>query len=155
MYWVPMMMARLRDYVEPVHNVLAGTTVTFRLAHEIPVAFLDGLEDHVAEVPTDAGLALIDQSHALLAGDGDTLGVRNVSLSRVSFLAHQGKKDAAVAAFEDIQAGWPALLDPAQLEIARAYLRTEKGRTVARPLHLTLAKRVLGLRRRVKARVGI
>ena len=31
-YWVPMMMSRLREYVEPVHNVLGATTVAFRLA---------------------------------------------------------------------------------------------------------------------------
>ena len=95
-YWVPMMMARLRDYVEPVHNVLGATTVAFRLAREIPQAVLESLEDHVSRIPTEAGLALIDSARSVLVKYGDFLGAANVSLCRVSFLAHQGRSDAAV-----------------------------------------------------------
>jgi hypothetical protein len=70
-YWVPMMMSRLGDYVTPVHNVLGATTVAFRLAREIPREVIDGLEDHVAKVPTQEGFALINHARKLLMRDGD------------------------------------------------------------------------------------
>jgi hypothetical protein len=145
-YWVPMMMSRLRGCIEPVHNVLGATTVTFRLAREIPRVLIDSLEDHVAHIPTGDGLTLIDNAQAMLAADGDPLGAANVSLCRVSFLAHQGHTNMAVATFRDAQAHWPARIPAGQLERARTYLREEKKRAVSRPLRLRIAKKLLAAR---------
>jgi len=142
-YWVPMMMSRLREYVEPVHNVRGATTVAFRLAREIPRAVLDNLEDHVARIPTGDGLALIDTARQLLLQDGDSLGAANVSLCRVSFLAHQGKSDAAAVAFKQAQESWPAFVSAEQLERARGYLREEKGINIRRPRRFPIEKKLM------------
>jgi predicted O-methyltransferase YrrM len=131
-YWVPAMMMRLGDRVTPVHNVHSATTVTFRLDAPIAGEFVDGLEDHVRELETEATLAALDRASALLFGDGDGLGAANVSLGRVSFLSHQDRVDRAVEEFRSIEARWPVLEDDAQLEIARDYLRAEKSRAVPR-----------------------
>jgi hypothetical protein len=143
-YWVPMMMMRLRAFVEPVHNVLGATTLTFRVAREIPPAVLDALEDHVARIPTQDGLALINEARKILIRDGDRLGAANLSLCRVSFLAHQGMTDAAVVAFKQAQWTWPAFMDAGQLERARVYLREEKGRAIHRPIRFPVEKKALG-----------
>jgi len=143
-YWVPMMLSRLKDYVEPVHNVLGATTVAFRLKREIPAAALDALEDHVARIPTEKGLALIDEARRLLIEDGDRLGSANVSLCRVSFLAHQGRGDAAAVAFKQSQEAWPPFASSEQLERARTYLRDEKKVDVARPKRFLVEKKFLG-----------
>ena len=147
-YWVPMMMSRLREYVEPVHNVLGATTVAFRLKSEIPASALDALEDHVSRIPTDEGLALIDKARRLLVSDVDWLGSANVSLCRVSFLAHQGKADAAAVAFKQAQELWPPFGSAEQLERARNYLREEKGIEIKRPWRFPIEKRIVGAIRR-------
>jgi predicted O-methyltransferase YrrM len=143
-YWVPMMMIRLREYFEPVHNVLGATTVGFRLAREIPATVLDALEDHVARIPTQDGFRLINEARKLLIRDFDRAGAANLALCRVSFLAHQGKTDGAVVAFKQAQWMWPAFVDASQLERARTYLREEKGIRVARPARFPVEKKLLG-----------
>lgn len=153
-YWVPMMMSRLKEYVEPVHNVLGATTVAFRLKSEIPASALDALEDHVSRIPTDAGLALIDKARRLLLADVDWLGAANVSLCRVSFLAHQGKADAAAVAFKQAQEAWPPFASAEQLERARNYLREEKGIEIKRPWRFPIEKRILGAIQRAKRLVS-
>jgi hypothetical protein len=152
-YWVPMMMARLRDYITPVHNVLGATTVTFRLEREIPLSVLDSFEDHVARIPTGEGLKLINMARRLLIADLDLLGSANVSLCRVSFLAHQGKTDAAVVAFKEAQEGWPPFANAEQLERARTYLREEKGIDIKRPLRFPFEKKLIGAFYAVKRRL--
>jgi Methyltransferase domain len=149
-YWVPMMMSRLHEYVEPVHNVLGATTVTFRLTREIPRATLDNLEDHVARIPVEEGLSLINAARRLLMKDGDLLGAANLSLCRVSFLAHQGRTDAAAVAFKQAQWLWPAFLDAGQLERARTYLREEKGIAIPCPLRFPVEKRLLDAARALR-----
>lgn len=149
-YWVPMMMSRLAEYVEPVHNVLGATTVAFRLKREIPAGALDALADHVSGIPTDEGLALIDKARRLLFIDVDWLGVANVSLCRVSFLAHQGKADAAAVAFKQAQESWPPFASAEQLERARNYLREEKGIDIKRPWRFPIEKRIVGAIRRAR-----
>lgn len=146
-YWVPMMMARLGEYVEPLHNVLGATTTTFRLTREIPSSFVDTLEYHVKDIPTAAGLELIDAARMLLIDDGDRLGATNLSLCRVSFLAHQGKTDAAAVAFKEAQESWPALVQAPQLELARGYLRDEKKVAIPRPLRLFVEKKLIDFTR--------
>ncbi len=153
-YWVPMMMMRLREYVEPVHNVLGATTVTFRLLKEIPRSVLDGFEDHVARIATQDGLALINAARKLLTRDGDPLGAANLSLCRVSFLAHQGRTDAAAVAFKQAQWIWPAFFDASQLERARTYLKEEKGIAVYRPVRFPIEKKSLGAIRALLGRRG-
>jgi hypothetical protein len=143
-YWVPMLMARLREYFEPVHNVLGATTVAFRLVREIPLSSLDSLPDHVSRIPTEEGLKLINVARRMLIADLDWLGASNVALCRVSFLAHQGKTDAAVVAFKQAQEAWPPFADAEQLERARNYLRDEKGIKLNRPLRFAIEKKVLG-----------
>jgi hypothetical protein len=144
-YWVPMMMSRLGDMVEPVHNVPGGTTVTFRLTRALSADFLAGLVDHVARIPTAEGLALIDRARDLLRADGDRDGAGNVSLARVNFLAHQGRADEAVAAFGEIQREWAWTQDATQLVRAAAYLRGEKKAA----LTLSPAARAAFLRQRL------
>jgi hypothetical protein len=143
-YWVAMMMARLGDLVVPAHNVLGATTVAFRLVREIPRELVDGLEDHVARIPTQTGLALINAARKLLIRDGDWPGAANLSLCRVSFLAHQGKTGAAAVAFKQSQWTWPAFMDANQLERARNYLKEEKGTAIYRPIRFPIEKKLLG-----------
>jgi hypothetical protein len=143
-YWVPMMMVRLREYFEPVHNVLGATTVAFRLAKEIPSAVLERFEDHVARIPTQEGLRLINEARKLLMRDFDGAGAANLSLCRVSFLAHQGKSSEAAVAFKQAQWMWPAFVDSSQLERARTYLREEKGIKIAKPVRFPIERKLLG-----------
>ena len=143
-YWVPMMIVRLREYLEPVHNVLGATTVAFRLTKEIPRDVLDRLEDHVARIPTEEGLKLINDARKLLIRDGDLLGAANLSLCRVSFLSHQGKTGAAAVAFKQAEWMWPAFGDANQLERARTYLKEEKGIRTVRPIRFPIEKKLLG-----------
>ena len=149
-YWVPMMMSRLGECVEPLHNVLGATTVTFRLARDISRATLDELEDHVARIPTGDGLALIDAARRLVLRDGDRLGAANLSLCRVSFLAHQGRTDAAAVAFKEAQMSWPAFVESGQLERARIYLRNEKGVAIGRPFRFPVEMKFLGAMRALR-----
>jgi len=153
-YWVPMMMSRLRGYVEPVHNVLGATTVAFRLTRDIPLSLLGSLEDHVSGIPTEDGLALINAARKLLVDDGDSLGAANVSLCRVSFLAHQGRSDAAAVAFKEAQEAWPPFARAEQLERARNYLRDEKGTKLSRPFRFAVEKKVLAAAEKLKRAVS-
>lgn len=153
-YWVPMMMARLARHVEPVHNVLGGTTVAFRLTSAIPREELEQLEDHVDRISEDEGRALISCSVALLQEDGDALGTANVSLARVSFLSHQGKVDAAVRELSAIQTRWPLLRDVSQVLRARDYLQNEKQRGVSHPLRIRMNHQWEKLRRALGKRAG-
>lgn len=137
-YWVPIMMGVLTECVEPVHDVLGGNTVAFRLRKAIPPALLASLPDHVADLSTGVGLSAIDEARELLDGDGDPLGASTVHLGKVSFLAHQGTLSAASRVFDEVQRNWPLLGNPTQLERARRYLRDEKGCDPERPLGVTL-----------------
>jgi hypothetical protein len=131
--------------------------VAFRLAREIPREFVDGLEDHVARVPTEAGLGLIEHARQLLLADGDRAGAANVSLARVSFLAHQGKTDAAMRAFDEVQRGWGLRHDVTQVVRVRNYLREEKGVVLPVPAAIRLAcfrQRLAGAWRRRLSRGG-
>ncbi len=138
-YWVPMMMARLDAHVEPVHNVLGGTTVAFRLASAIPSGELERFEDHVASVSTDDGLRLLDRAAGWLREDGDVLGAAHVSLSRVKFLAHQGQAERATAEFVSLQSLWPSGGEVGQTVLAREYLAARTGHRLPRPLRIRLA----------------
>lgn len=149
-YWVPMMMSRLRRYLMPVHNVLGATTVTFRLDREIPLEVLDSLPDHVSDIPTNEGIKLINMARYMLFADLDLLGAANVSLCRVSFLAHQGKTDAAAVAFKQAQELWPAFVSSEQLERTRTYLKDEKGIDIRKPWRFPIEKKVIGAIRALK-----
>ena len=137
-YWVPMMMARLDGHIEPVHNVLGGTTVAFRLVSAVPRGELELFEDHVASVSTDAGLRLLDRAAGWLRDDGDALGAAHVSLSRVRFLLHQGRVERATDEFLRLQSSWPRG-DVSQAALASQYLATRTGRRLPRPLRIRLA----------------
>lgn len=137
-YWVPMMMARIDRYVEPIHDVRGGTTVAFRLTQAIPREAIEALPDHVAGIPTAEGVEGIGRAVALLARDGDASGAANVSLARVSFLAHQGHVDRAFEEFLRIQAAWPSWWDVTQIVLAGDYLRVEHGRTAPRPARIAM-----------------
>ena len=137
-YWVPMMMARLAGLVEPVHNVIGGTTVAFRLLHSIPTTTLDTLEDSIVNVPVLDGLDLIGHAAEWLADDGDALGAANVTLASVRFLSNLGKNNEAASAFEEIQSAWPSHRDVTQLVMASAFVRSQTGRDIRRPLPISL-----------------
>ncbi len=136
--WVPMMMARLEGLVEPVHNVLGGTTVAFRLVHPIPITTLDTLEDGIEHVPVIDGLELLDEAAAWLAKDGDALGAAHVALARVRFLSALGKNNEAARAFEEIQSRWPSRRDVSQVVIASSFIRSQTGSNIPRPLAISL-----------------
>jgi len=153
-YWVPMMMARLSAHVEPVHNVLGGTTVAFRLTKPLSPDTLRAFEDHVAAVASDEGLDRIDHAAGWLAADGDRAGAGNVSLAKVMFLCHQEHVDRAVNEFERIQSAWPAPRDVIQLVQASQYLRHQRRRVVSRPLAVRMAWQVLKLEGAWKKRFG-
>jgi len=136
--WVPMMMARLEGLVEPVHNVLGGTTVAFRLVHPIPITTLDTLEDGIEHVSVLDGLELLDRAAAWLAQEGDALGAAHVALARVRFLATLGKHNEAARAFEEIQSRWPSRRDVSQVVIASSFIRKQTGSHIPRPLAISL-----------------
>jgi len=138
-YWVPMMMARLDARIEPVQNVRHGTTVAFRLKSAIPRGELERFQDHVARVPTEDGLRLLDRAAGWLRDDGDALGAAHVSLSGVRFLVHQGHVDRATEEFLRVQSSWPSRADVSQVALARQYLATRTGRALPRPLRMRLA----------------
>lgn len=123
-YWVPITMARLGEYLEPVHNVHDGTTLAFRLKTEIPDRVIAELEDHVRDMPAAETLAALDRASRLPADDGDTLGAANVRLAKVGFLSHLGDRGAAIEEFGRSEKSWPTLASSVQLERARSYLET-------------------------------
>ncbi len=137
-YWVPMMMARLEGLVEPVHNVIDGTTVAFRLRHPIPTTTLDTLEDSVVHIPVLDGLDLIGHAAEWVAADGDALGAANVTLASVRFLSNLGKNNEAARALEEIQSAWPSRRDVTQLMMASVFIRSQTGRNSRRPLSVSL-----------------
>ncbi len=139
-YWVPIMMIRLEKYLKPVHNILGGTTVGFRLESEIPHSVLSNFEDHVAEMPTKESLQAIERASSRLAEeDCDDLGSANVLLCKVSFLAHQGRVGMAVEEFKKIQKSWPPSLNMLQLERAREYLSNQSSCEIRRSKKLVLS----------------
>jgi hypothetical protein len=137
--WVPMMMARLADVVRPVHNVLGGTTVAFRLERPIPPSVLDALEDGLNAIEAEQGLRLLNRAREWLAKDGDALGAAHVALARVRFLSHLGMSDEATREFVKIQSGWPSRHDVSQLVMASAFLRRSSGRSIPRPISISLS----------------
>jgi len=141
-YWVPMMMMRLVDFVEVLHNVRNGTTVTFRLKKAIPASFLEEIEDHVAAIDTERGLLELTQASETLKETGDWEGSRHVNLGKVAFLAHQDKVDLAIDAFNEAQASWPRFSSIRQLERARSYLEDRAGVRLKRPCTLTIGPSV-------------
>ena len=146
-YWVPVMMARLGRWVTPVHNVRGATTVTFRVESEIPVDFVEQLEDHVRDLPVEETLAGIDRAAAWLDAAGDRAGSAGVSLCRVSFLSHHGDPEAAAREFTSIQQRWPLSAGTAGLERARAYLREEKALDIPRSQRVRTAAAAARARR--------
>ena len=150
-YWVPIMMARLEPFVKPVHNVLKGSTVAFKLTSQIPPACVAELPPHMAELPVNQCLQDIDKTSQFLALDGDTLGSMNLLLSKISFLSHQGHIEHAAVEFNKIQKSWPLMVRTMQLERARTYLRDEKALAIAQPKRFTLMryyKKAKGIARR-------
>jgi len=139
-YWVPVMMIRLKEYLEPIHNVLEGTTVAFRMRSEIPMERLEEMEDQVCNMQTEQTLSYLDLAALQLAEDGDLLGSRNTSLAKVSFLSHQQRIDDAVSEFKKIQRAWPTFSRIGQLERAREYLWNEKSRRIHRPKRFELSR---------------
>jgi hypothetical protein len=137
-YWVPLVMTRLKKYFEPVHNVLNGTTVTFRLTSGLSSAIVSELEDDIKILQTTQAIRELDLASSMLSKEGDTLGAFNVRLSKVSFLIHQNKVPEAVEEFKNIQKSWPVLLNSYQLDRAREYLSAEKSCTLPRSMILQL-----------------
>jgi len=146
-YWVPILMARLRAWFVPVHDVLGSTTVTFRLDATIPQAVLADLPDHMADLSTDESLAAIDWAARLLHEGGDPAGAWPVRLSAVSLLAHQGHVTRALEAFRRCQAAWPGSVHQNQLERAGDYLAHDRGMSVRWPLRWRIARGRQRLRR--------
>lgn len=136
-YWVPMMMARLADVIEPVHDVGSGTTVAFRLVRPIPQTLLDALEDGIADIDAAEGQRLLARAGQWLTQD-DALGAAHVSLARVRFLSHLGMFDEARREFLKIQATWPSHRDVTQVVMAGAFLRKATGRALPRPVAISL-----------------
>jgi len=149
-YWVPVMMVRLKEYLEPVHNVLDGTTVSFNVRAPIPPLLLDSFETEVSRLDREQTLRQIDYAVALLKKEGDLEGAVNVSLAKVSFLSHQGRIQDAVQEFKGIQKKWPLSIPVLQLERVRTYLAKEKNISLPRPLSHRLSA---GLKR-IKRKLG-
>jgi hypothetical protein len=145
-YWVPILMARLRAWITLVHDVLSGTTLTFRLDRRIPQAALGDLPDHVADLPTEESLVAIDWAARLLDNAGDPDGAWPVRLAAVSLLAHQGDTARALEVFRRCQAAWPAAAHLGQLDRAAQYLAHDCGLN----LRLPLRWRIAGARRRLR-----
>lgn len=152
-YWVPVMMCRLSEYVEPVHDVFNGATVTFRVGREIPASLLDSLPDSVDLLDADAVLEDIATAVSLLHEMGDERGAANVSLAKVTFLAHKKRVEEAVSAFNEIRSTWPPGVPAGQLERARAYLAEEFG-VPLKPVKMRSAPFVKRVAARLKRMLG-
>ena len=139
-YWVPGLMGKLWDNVEPVHNVLRGTTVTFRLTRPLSTHALEGLGNHVLDLPWQETLRDLERACAWLRGNDDLQGAANVELCKVRFLAHQGRLDAAARVFEDAQQRWRLDLSMSQLEQVRDYLRRKTSHSIPRPIRLAFPR---------------
>ena len=149
-YWVPIMMAELESYLELVHNVKNGTTVTFRVVAKIPTTVFQNLEDDILAISPQRALEDIDKASVFLANNGDKLGAANVLLSKVSFLAHQGSTQRAIYEFKRVQNRWPTNASTSQLERARRYLCEEKSIKVTSPLRLKLPPFVHKLLKKIR-----
>lgn len=145
-YWVPALMARLGERVRPVHNVLAGTTVTFELASDLESSFLNTLETHVGTLSTEKTLADIEATANFLRVNGDRAGAAQVALAAVAFLSHQGAWSEACRVFAVCEAQWPAAAGDIQLERARAYLRSKDVSAVRPSLRLRLRRHLRRLK---------
>jgi hypothetical protein len=149
-YWVPLMLTFLSEYLQPIHNVLSATTITFRLVKPIPRNVLEALANHIAEVPTNDSLAALDRAAEMLRKNEDALGSAHVRLGKVMFLSHQNMLDQAAAAFRECQSNWPVGMSTLQLERARDYLSESRSLYIApsfliRTIQLKLrAKRIAG-----------
>ena len=141
-YWVPAMMARLADYIEPVHNTIDGTTVTFLLKEQIPFTVIESLEEEVSAVPTTAGLHDLTRAANLVLENGDRAGAMNVTLGKVCFLAHQGRIDDAIEMFQQLQDTWPWFAPILQLERASQYLEERAGVRIRRPIALAMGSAI-------------
>lgn len=130
-YWVPLLLTFLSDHLEPIHNVLSATTVTFRLTRAISRNDLEPLANHIAGVPTNDALTAIDRAAGMLRTNGDPLGSAHVKLGKVMFFSHQNKLDRAVDAFRESQANWPRVAETGQLERARKYLADSRSIYIA------------------------
>jgi hypothetical protein len=150
-YWVAAVMARLGNYLKPVHNVLGGTAVTFLLNSPIPIELIEGIEDHVNDAPVPRTLADLEEASTMLEKDGDALGAAHLLLSKVSFLCHRNELEEAVRQFRYIQRHWPSLDHVGQLERAREYLRVEKSVKIPRPKRMQLILGMKKIRRKLKS----
>ncbi len=146
-YWVPIFMMLVRDCIEPVHNVLGSTTVSFRLTKRFSNDLLASLETHIGDFSRDVALRQIAIATDMLHDLGDSEGSHNVRLAQVSFLAHCGETALASSAFQASERQWPFCVGTPQLERARQYLRKEKGVRRRRSMRLRLSSSVrrLGL----------
>ena len=140
-YWVPVFLSRLHDHFEAVHNVLSGTTVTFRLLSPLPPTLLEDLENHVAELPEERTLDDLDRASRLLGLSGDEAGAAHVQLGKVCFQAHGGRLAEAEQQLKLAQKTWPVFLSTNQLERARSYLQG-RGVEVQNRLLLRVANRL-------------
>ncbi len=148
-YWVPVMISFLKDYLEPVHNVLNGTTVTFRLTKPIPDTRINPFRQSVTQLDTSSALEMIDHSSNVLHQNNDPAGAANVSLAKVSLLSHQGKAGEAAEQFKRIQKKWRPSFPIWQLERAREYLSEEKNIYVPRPFTLRWSALISKMKRRI------
>jgi hypothetical protein len=135
-YWVPMLLARLAPRLEPVHDVLAGHTVSFLLREALPAQAILALARDVHAADAATALADAEEAGARLRAAGDPMAAHYLSLSRVAFLAHRGQLDAAREAFERTQRRWPLGAPIRQLERARRHLCDTRGQTL--PVRRTL-----------------
>lgn len=140
-YWVPMILGRLARHLEPVHDVLGGSTLAFALRGRIPHAELAALAPDVHAADPGQALADLEAGVELLRGAGDRRGSCHVALAEVSFRAHRGEVDAALAAFRRCEAAWPVAAPPLQLERARESLSRLRGAALPERRALRLARR--------------
>jgi hypothetical protein len=139
-YWIPVMMTRLKKYLEPVHNILSGDTVTFKVTAPIPEVIFDTFQTSVLDLDTAKTLDQIHYASSLLKSDGDTLGAAKVFLSGVTFLTHQNKNSDAKELFKQVQLTWPLGHSIDHLERARHYLEHEKSCRIPYSWNIRLAK---------------
>lgn len=123
-YWVPLMVARLRDRLELAHDTLRGSTVSFRLTRALDRRVIETMEDDVARTPTESALAELEIAAQMLLANGDSIGAWQVRLGGVRMLAHQNRLGEARELFARLQREWPLRGSTGALEGARRYLAT-------------------------------
>lgn len=145
-YWVPLFLAGFHDVLKLEHDVRRGSTVTFRLARELPEKRIQELPDHIGALGVDDARAKLNEAADVLAALGDDLGAAQVRLGEVMLALHRGMPARAIEVYERACSEWPSGADTHALRQAHERLSKDEASRVRPPPRMS---RLAKLRRRI------